>query len=160
MYLKQNMPGVAYGLRLMRGARTGLGRSLGCAACAAPRRLGQDVYDPVTGTYGASLPTQDNPIFTAPVFGPAAPTPAQLQYDQIVTSGSTPNPAYNFQPLAQSSGLTLPSLPGISAPSVGVPMLGMAPVATPASSSSLSGYLPYLILGGGLIAVVAVLKRR
>ncbi len=150
MYLKQNMPGVAYGLRLtgLRGVRR---RPLGCAACAGARRLGQDVYDPVTGTYGSSLPSQDNPVYSPPpVFGPPAPTPADIAYDQAWMAGRTAPPAYN--PL---TSLTLPTMPSAPSAPVQAAPIGAAPVA-----STLSAYLPYIVLGLGGIAVIAVLKRH
>jgi hypothetical protein len=163
MYLKRNMPGVSYGLRLsgLRGAR----RSLGCATCGV-RRLGQIENDPYyTGDYITNTAPTVNVDAPSLLVGPPAPTSAQVAYDQIVTSGSTPNPNYAFQPIATSSPTsTLPTAAQIAA-SIGiatVPTIG-TPVGTPltaASTSTLSAYLPYLVLGLGGIAFISVLKRR
>lgn len=154
----RNMPGLT-GLGRLRGR----GRKLGCSACSG-KRLGQeDIADWASGNWSGDT--------TAPVFGPPAPTPAQITYDQTVASGSVPNPLYNFQPLPSagvpSISFSLPSLPTLSVPTI--PVLNN-PASSPLSTgtlqtsasplSSASNYLPYVILGFGALAVVVVMKKR
>ena len=165
MYVKGTvspMPGFA-GLRGRGlGRLRGRVRVLGCSSCSA-KKLGQDssIYDIQYG--GGNTEQYDTGVsYASPVFGPPAPTAAQVAYDTTVTSGSTPNPTYAFQPLSTtttpSSSFSLPSLsiPGIASPLATPTTL----VTTAAPASSLSSYLPYLLLGVGGIAVIAVLKRR
>ena len=102
MYVKGTvspMPGFA-GLRGRGlGRLRGRVRVLGCSSCSA-KRLGQDssIYDIQYG--GGNTEQYDTGVsYASPVFGPPAPTAAQVAYDTTVTSGSTPNPTYAFQPL-------------------------------------------------------------
>jgi hypothetical protein len=145
------------------GRLRGHGRGLGCGACGG-KRLGQDtsIYDMQYG--GGNTQQFDAGVsYGAPAFGPSAPTPAQIAYDQTVTSGSTPNPTYNFQPLpspAPSSAATTLLNAALNNPLVSPPSIPSALAPTAASASSLTAYLPYLLLGGLLIGGIAVLKRR
>lgn len=154
----RNMPGLT-GLGRLRGR----GRKLGCSSCSG-KRLGQaDIADWASGNWSGDT--------TAPVFGPPAPTPEQITYDQTVASGSVPNPNYNFQPLGPAGGASsswaLPSLPTLS--TAPIPVFNN-PVSSPLSTgtvntsasplSSASSYLPYAILGLGALAVIVVMKRR
>ena len=102
MYVKGTvspMPGFA-GLRGRGlGRLRGRVRVLGCSSCSA-KKLGQDssIYDIQYG--GGNTEQYDTGVsYASPVFGPPAPTAAQVAYDTTVTSGSTPNPTYAFQPL-------------------------------------------------------------
>ena len=123
-------------------------RGLGCACrrAAAPS-LGQDIYDPTTGTYGPSLPASDNPVAgtgptsngtisipnaTIPLFSPGTPLP---QVPPGLAYGAGLPPAYS------------PTAPASLFAGVG-------------QTSLFSKYLPWIVLGVGGIAFVSVLKRR
>lgn len=72
-----------------------------------------------------------------------------------------PNPAYDF-----SSGTAIASsgIPSASLPTGIVGSVNVGTASTPpfisTSSSSLSAYLPWLVLGIGGIALVSVMKKR
>jgi hypothetical protein len=157
--------------------RPGLGRLRRGLGCACRTSLGQDSGDIFSPTYD---PLSTPVISMGPVFGPPALTPADVAFNQTVTSGSTPNPDYAFQPLTPA--------PATSAGGGSIPVFGgsaLAPLSMPgsfmqtagpnagsvviseaggfpsgAAPSSLSSYLPYLVLGLGGIALLSVLKRR
>jgi hypothetical protein len=153
--------------------RPGLGRLRRGMGCACRTSLGQDSGDIFSPTYD---PLSTPVISMGPVFGPPALTPADIAYNQTVASGSTPNPDYAFQPLTPATsagGGSIPvfggsalaplSMPGSFMQTAG-PNAGAVVMQSPAASSpalsSLSGYLPYLVLGLGGIALLTVLKRR
>jgi hypothetical protein len=155
--------------------RPGLGRLRGFRGmgCGCRTSLGQDPGDVFSPNYD---PLSTPVISMGPVYGPPALTPADVAYNQTVTAGSTPNPAYAFQPLSPSpspgsgvipvfggSAVAPLSVPGTFMPTSGPNAGGVIlQNTTPALSaaSSLTGYLPYLVLGLGGIALLSVLKRR
>lgn len=152
MYLKSKLVGANItglgGLR--RGLRGVRRRQLGCASCSMPKRLGQD--DPLDELFG--------PAPSQPPVG--AGTPSYVSdTGQIVYSnpnpyelpGLTTNPIYPSATPAQMAQLS----PAASNIFASLPQSISSPVA---ASSSLSSYLPYVVLGLGGIALVAVLKRR
>lgn len=158
--------------------RPGLGRLRGFRGmgCACKASLGQDAGDIFSSTYD---PLSTPVISAGPVYGPPALTPADVAYNQTVSAGSTPNPDYAFQPLSLSPSQSIPgagvipvfggsalaplSVPGTFMQTTG-PNAGMVVSQSAAgalgSAASISSYLPYLVLGLGGIALVAVLKRR
>ena len=184
MYVKGTvspMPGFA-GLRGRGlGRLRGRVRVLGCSSCSA-KKLGQDdssIYDIQYG--GGNTEAYDTGVsygpaggasssFAPPTLGPSTgggftistgPTiPAS-----ILSNSPFSNPATVMSqaasPLALAYGaqaLTPPTAAQYAA--IGVPATGTVAAAGAAPVSSISNYLPYLLLGLGGIAVIAVLKRR
>ena len=101
----------------------------------------------------------------APVYGPPAPTPEQVLYDQTVTSGSTPNPFYNYQPYVSPTpapgvvsqiASALTSAPSRPSPTVAVP-LSMSSIGMFFTGSTLISGIPNIaVLAGGAIALSLV----
>jgi hypothetical protein len=135
-------------------------RRLGCATCG-PRRLGmarlrglrglgQDIYDPVTGTYGATLPTQDNPAAGTSAGSGIIPVLNNPMYSPVSATASIPTGPSAF------TGPTASAFPSSTFPTFGVSVGGAAA----APSSGLSSYLPWLLLGVGGIALLATVSKR
>jgi hypothetical protein len=150
--------------------RPGLGRLRRGLGCACRTSLGQDSGDIFSPSYD---PLSTPVISTGPVYGPPAPTPANIAFDQTVAAGSTPNPDYAFQPLTPAAGggsgiipvfggsaLAPLSMPGTfmqtTGPNAGAVVMQAAPGA--ALSPSFSTYLPYIVLGGGVLALLSLIS--
>jgi hypothetical protein len=147
------------------------GPSLGCGSCGTTKRLGGlrrrlgQIYDPVSGDYTSSLPAQDNPASL-----PLAPTQAAFNanpysYSGIAAGGEAGASIQNFTAATGYSPLTPTGMATV--PSVGVTAIPVFnnPASSPLTSgtlatSSLSAYLPFLVLGLGGIVFIAALKRR
>lgn len=112
--------------------------------------LGDQIYDPVSGTYVDSLPASDNPV--APQFSPVAYNVPDVSYPSLST----------FKP---PNTITTASIPGIQ-PAVGVTQTPRPSptVAVPLSTSSMGLWftgstfgMPNWAWGLGVVALGAVL---
>ena len=155
----------------------GCAGGFGCWAAVRvpPRNWGRTIPRSTTSSMGAEILKQyDTGVsYASPVFGPPAPTAAQVANDTTVTIGRADDPhripIMRFEPLPQhepsASPLALASAQAHH-PATAANMLRSAyqhwlPSSCGAAPrTSLSNYLPYLLLGLGGIAVIAVLKRR
>lgn len=133
-------------------------RGLGCACRKGS--LGQDIYDPVSGTYVPSLPSADNPVetfipieqqpyYTGDYEGPisaASTVASKAQVGTIFTPQSAPS---LFQGATIAPSAQIGVIPGsISGSTPGLP------------SNFFSKYSGLIVLAVGLAAFVAVVKRR
>lgn len=167
MFVRTNTAAIR-GLRGLRGLRRGLRRGLGCAC--GPKKLGQDGSEEWGGFDSGSSP--------APVFGPPAPTIAQVQANQDWLQSNASNPAYAFQPIttppfvSSPGGSAIPvfnnpavsplSMPGTSMQTSGANAGSLISGTTAGglSQATLNAYLPYIALAIGGIAFISVLKKR